>query len=517
MTGTGAPGDARRSLIAGSLIFLVIVLVCWKAHVISHEMIYLLGSRRVADPSLLSRDFTWSVLPPTSFLFDHLLAPLWSLLGEFAIVNLGRFVSWLLMAWSIVALSRALSIPAWSAVVGFSVWLLWGQTLGSCGSPLEAFQVKSFSYPLLFFALASVVHGKVLRAGLAAGLATAFHIIVGGWGCLALFAAMLLDRKRFPLRRIAVFLLATAPFILPVVSAVALFHEGGMSGEDRQWMDEIYVTIAAPSCCDLDYFMNAERWLRAGVVFVLATLVVWTWPAREAGRILRGFVGTLILFFLLAEVAERLELYWFLKVFPCQLGASLPALFLFLLLPAWIKDRPLPRAPGAILAALALAGAVWLAHDRGAFRNLIDAPRLLLAELRKPRWGGPPDEPEYGDPRLYAWIKTHTPRDAVFITPFIKDFWTSGERAQIASRRHPPFDHRLIEWTERLTAINELDLEGNRTATESDLTLEELRRIRERYGATHYLTEHIRVDLADRFLYSTPGNFVYDLEGLGPL
>lgn len=508
MTGTA---DRNRSWIAGGAIFLTIAVLTWKAHVISHEMIYLLGSRRVADPTLLARDFTWSRLPPTSFLFDHMLAPLWSFFGEFAIANIGRFASWVVTAWSIVFLARALRFPLWSAVPGFVVWMLWGQTLSSCGSPLEAFQVKSFSYPLMFFSIALVVRGKVLPAGICSGLATAFHVIVGGWGCLALFVAMLIDRKRFPLRRIAVFLLAAAPFVLPVVLSVALFHEGGMAHEDRAWMDEIYVTIAAPSCCDLDYFMSTERWIRAGIVFVLATILVLTWPERDAARILAGFVGTLVFFFLLAEVAERLELYWFLKVFPCQLGASLPAFFLFMMVPAWVARKPL----GTAVAIGVVLGTAWLAYDRGAFQNLIEAPGLLVAELRRPVWGGPPDEPEYGDPKLYAWIKVNTPRDSIFITPFIKDFWTNGERAQVASRRHPPFDHRLIEWTERLTTTYELDLEGDRQTTESDLTVPELVAICERYGATHYLTQHIRVDLADRFLFSTPGNFVYDLRGLG--
>ncbi len=144
----GAPParGARRDAytIAGCAIFLLLVLKWWKAHVISHEMLYLLGSRRVADPSFLAVDFTWSKLSPTSFLYDHLLAPLWFFLGEFAIVNVGRFVSWALAAWSITVLVRALRLPPWGVVAGFAAWLLFGQTLADCGAPFEGFQVKSF-------------------------------------------------------------------------------------------------------------------------------------------------------------------------------------------------------------------------------------------------------------------------------------------------------------------------------------------------------------------------------------
>ena len=136
----------------------------WTSQVGRHETLYLLGSRCIADPQFLAVDFTWSHLSPTTFLYDHLLAPLWSVFGEFAIANIGRFAAWLLTAWSLAALARAARIPAWSVVVGFTVWLLWGQTLVTCGSPLEGFQVKSFAYPLVFFSLAFAMRGRIVRA-----------------------------------------------------------------------------------------------------------------------------------------------------------------------------------------------------------------------------------------------------------------------------------------------------------------------------------------------------------------
>ncbi len=500
--------------IAGLAIVLLIALVTWKAHIISHEMIYLLGSRRVMNPALLAFDFTWSILSPTSFLFDHLVAPLWLIFDEFAIVNLGRFVTWALAAWSIVALARAVRLPAWSLVAGFAAWLLWRQTLTSCGSPFEGFQVKSFSYPLLFFSIAFAVRGKSARAGLCAGGATAFHIIVGGWGCMAIFVSMLINRKQFPLRKIAAFLLATSPFIVPTVLAAGLFNQGGLSSAERQWVDEIYVTIAAPYCADLDYFMSTQRWERVVVVFLLAPILIRLWPHRDEARVLLGFVAALIAVFVAGIVAQHLELYWFLKVLPFQLGASLPAFFMFLLLPAWVRTLGTAGHVRRGFGVVALAGVAWLLYDRQAVQLLIAAPGSAIEELRQPQWGGPPKEPDYGDARLYHWIRTSTPKESVFITPLIKDFWPYAERAQVASRRHAPWDHRLIEWTERLQAINELDLQGDLEADEGDLSIEDLVDIRDDYGATHYLTTRKRPDLSKQLLFTAHGFFVYDVLGL---
>ena len=75
-------------------------------------------------------------------------------------------------------------------VLGYTAWLVFNQTLFTCGQPINGFQPKALSYPLFYFALAFAMRGQVIRAGLAAGLATVFHVIVGGWGCLAVFAAM---------------------------------------------------------------------------------------------------------------------------------------------------------------------------------------------------------------------------------------------------------------------------------------------------------------------------------------
>ena len=509
-------GTPHGYAVAGVVVFLVIVVTQWWSQVGQHETLYLIGSRCIADPQFLAGDFTWSHLSPTTFLYDHLLAPLWWVFSEFTIANIGRFVAWILTAWSLTALARAARIPAWSLPVGFTAWVLWGQTPVTCGAPLEGFQVKSLAYPFVFFSLAFAMQGRIVRAGLAAGLAVAFHIIVGGWGCLAVFSGMLVDRKHFSWRAVAIFLIASAPFIVPLLGAVALFNAGGVSAAEQARMDEIYVSMAVPWCGDFNYFMDNERWVRLSLVFSIASVLVSFWPRTRAGSVLRTFVITLILLFFLGEAAQRLALYGVLKVLPAQLGLSLPALFLFVLIPSFIAAGRPARVFGRMGWALILLGTTWLLLERGAPAKVVSVPRRFIAELQRPVWGTPRESGP-----LYEWVRTNTARNSVFVTPFLWDFWSYGERAQVATFRQAPLDRRLLEWEERLEALNHFTAfaelkyaEDDVEHAEGSLTTDELVRIRELYGATHYVTKEYRLDLADYLLYEDKEHWVYDVTKL---
>lgn len=504
--------------LAAWLVFVCIVIGCWTGFTEGDEDIYFLGSRRIADPGFLSLDFTWSRLPPTSALFDHLLAPLWAFFDAFTIATLGRLIFWALMAWSIVLLARTIRIAWWSVVVGFALWLLWGQTLAECGAPFIGFQVKSLAYPLLFFALTFAIRGQLPWAGMAVGLATAFHIIIGGWACLALFLSLLVNRRMFSFRQVGIFLLSTAPFIGPLLFGVSRFFGAPVSHAEQARMDEIYVRFAMPSCCDMDYFMTRAEWIRAAVVFTIAPVVVFAWPDRRAAKILGAFIVSLVLLFAVGVLAWRLNLYGLLKLYPFQLANALPALFLFVFVAGWIGLGGATRRLSKAGWALVLIATIWLGYDREVVVALVDQPRYFINEVEALLSNSPmPEEP------LYDWIRKNTPRSSVFITPYLSEFWPYAERAQVASMRHPPLDRRLIEWKDRLEALNGFhpytrrgyDVENELAIHEGRLSIQNLVLMRQRYGATHFLIKGERRDLGAFLLHSESGYSVYDVTGLG--
>lgn len=524
--GPGRPAWWLRhdhSTVAAVALFLVAFATQWRGYVRKHEAIYLLGSRRVFDPDFLAGDLSWSTLPPTTFLFDHLIAPLWSFLGDFDIALLGRLLTWALLAWSLALLARELRLPAWTMPAGFAVFVLAQQSIIACGSVLEGFQPKSFAYPLIFFALVFAIRGQLVRSGLAAGLATVFHIVIGGWGCLAVFLTLLVNRHRFSNRDLALYLLATAPLILPLVISVGLFHTGGLSGEEGALMNEIYVTFAQPHCCDPTFFLSSTRLIRVLLVFPAATLLLFWWPAGEgASRMTAQFLLMLILFFALGVLASAFELNALLKVYPFQWANGAPALFLFVLLLA----HPAAGLPRSGLAkavwAVALVAACWLLVDRGAADRLLEVPGRLIRSLVQGESGHYGGSVSSSRQKVYGWIRDNTDARSVFVTPYLPEFWSYAEREQVAAFRHPPHDRRILEWKRRLEELNGSQPFSDRGFEITDelddhqprLTIDQLRRMRDSYGATHYLVRRSRNDLASRLLFSAGRYRVYSLAGL---
>ncbi len=502
------------------LIFLITAIFGWRGYVRKYEAMYLLGPHRVIEPDFLANDLTWSTLAPTNFLFDYLLAPLWAGYGDFGVTVVGRFVAWFLFAWSLALLARRLRLPAWSVVVGFFFWLLWFQRIAICGSPLEGLQPKLFAYSLSFFSLAFVMQGKMVRAGIASGVATLFHIIIGGWGWLAISLAILVNRKLFVGRQIGIFLLSSLLLIAPLVLAVGVFYTGDATSAERSLMDKIYVTFAMPHCCDPAFFMRPDRWMRVIIIFILAPLLIFLWPHKSQARILTSYTLMLILFFLVGMLAAEFNFYWFLKLYPFQLASALPALFLFIFCLALIgKSRPKYRS-GLVLVFVGVVASTWLVYERQVVpRRIIEVQEKFLKEIQREE----PWKLRYGKKlstsrgKLYDWIRENTPRDSLFITPYLPDFWIYAERAQVASYRHPPYDKRLLEWKDRLQAINKnqrfttrgFKINDELTLNQGQLSLHELLQMREMYGATYYVTKRRRADLTSNLLYDGKKYFVY--------
>ena len=119
--------------------------------------------------------------------------------------------------------------------------------------------------------------------------------------------------------------------------------------------------------------------------------------------------------------------------------------------------------------------------------------------------------------------RAHTPRNSVFITPLIYEFWPYAERAQIASMRQPPLDEGILEWERRLIDLNAgqpyakrgFETEVELAQHERALSVAELVQLRERYGATHYLVHGARGDLAPHLLHADQGFSIYDVTRLG--
>ena len=105
---------------------------------------------------------------------------------------IGRIAGFLLLAAGWTALVRQLTTDRWAPV-----WTAWLYLLIVCLTEFSGewiiggIEAKVFSYAFLFWSLAELFSGRMIRSGCALGLAISFHPIVGIWGLAAiLFAAV---------------------------------------------------------------------------------------------------------------------------------------------------------------------------------------------------------------------------------------------------------------------------------------------------------------------------------------
>jgi hypothetical protein len=285
-------------------------------------------------------------------------------------------------------------------------------------------------------------------------------------------------------------------------------------------MDRIYVTFSQPECADPGYFMDTDVWLQIMGVFPMAVLMVLLWPERRGARITAAYIAALIAIFGAGLLAGRWEMYGFLKLFPFQLANAIPALFLFIVtLALWDKLRVL-SVPGQFAWALGCVVCIGLIVHGDVVTERVAKTAGRFSESLE--WDNPMrygNEVSDDELVLYGWIQEHTPKDSIFITPYLPAFWTYAERAQVASIRRPPRDRRMIEWHRRLEAINGgrplvqrgFDIVDDFDANERRLTTKQLSELIRDYGATHYVVADPERRLPWPRVYADGGYAVYDL------
>ncbi|MDR0520660.1 MAG: hypothetical protein LBH00_02275 [Planctomycetaceae bacterium] len=115
------------------------------------------------------------------FLFGWL--PL--LTGLTAAAWIGRITAWLLLAWSWQRLSFALIPVRWAAVPTVLAFAYYIENFHMAGEwMIGGIEGKSLAYPFVLFALESMVRRRWNRAGVFLGIASALHILVGGWASI---------------------------------------------------------------------------------------------------------------------------------------------------------------------------------------------------------------------------------------------------------------------------------------------------------------------------------------------
>jgi hypothetical protein len=429
-----------------------------------------------------------------------------------AVAWIGRLATWTLLA---VAWRRlSVSIVPWplASVLTAALAVTFSGRLHVAGEWfVGGFEAKPISYALVFLGWAAVVRRQWSMGLVWLGLATAFHVIVGGWASVAAAGAWLSTGRRGQ-RRIGLAYASgwcdsTRPNVRAIFPGlmgwVVLAAAGGYPaltlnmGVDRATVAEanrIYVFERLGHhllLTRMDWQLVA---LFAALAIVLAVASMWVVRTPRARR-MRGIVAMTLIFWcvgagmsLAAEnwpdvAAGVLRYYWFrLADVAVAVGAAVAAT---LAIYRVNRERPTAAAGLLLVAILACSG-----HFGNHLVTRLQAPYPLADK--------PGKVVDYQDWRaICGWIAEsgEIAPGARFLTPrTCQTFkWYTGHPEVVTWKDMPQDAVHLVEWMARLEEIHKSrsgDPEERWAKSLAEVGAAELTRLGRKYAAQYVLTEN---------------------------
>ncbi len=463
-----------------------------------NEAHYLVKAKNVWQPDWCANDlFTASGKAHTTFyyvfgwptLFVSLQTTAW----------LGRFVGWTLIAFGLYRLTTSL-IATRFATLGVAVAWIASIEYGNLAGEwiIGGIEAKVPAYGFVLLALAELVHRRFNRVWILLGIASAFHVLTGGWAVVAAAVTWLLcerhqhDRKPFFTPALfaggAIALLGVVP---------ALWLTMGGTPEESVRAARIYTYFRLPHHL-LPANFPFHWYLRHGVLLATALLLAWItrhqghrerWNrvgAFTTGAIAIAFIGLML--GLLKDyapdlAAKLLRYYWF------RLSDAVVALWFSLLAMRCLcqpKPVPLWRTPG--LWAITVC-AVLVSYSSWKRIQLAVPPSTSNAVLGWDVDADPAVQQQvFNDwQNVCHWIRLTTASDAIFLTPrHQQSFKWYAERAEIVNWKDVPQDSKsLHEWYARFREIYPIRLSTIRVT----IHYPSLLKYREKYGVNYIVVD----------------------------
>ena len=481
-----------------------------------NEAHYLTKARHFVDPSWCAGDFFLETAEAHGIFF-RMIGPLTAAMPLAEAAWVGRVLGWLALAvgfchavWPLLpgtgarVLAAAIFSLALRNTTAAGEWLI-----GGC-------EAKVFAWAFLLGATGEIARGRFASAWLSAGAATALHVVVGGWGMVAvmlqgivaavfpsgacrtesanrLSAAMLSGR----VLSAAMLLAGAALAALGVVPALRL--SANVSAADRSAAAVIYVVER------LSHHLLPRTFADGMVARHVLAILLWlvlsrtTLSRAEGGaagervaarRRVDGFTAAAIAISLAGWAISLLE--------PVAPGVAYALLRFY-----WFR-----LADGLVPLALAVAAAAVLCGDgvragplpwrAGLVRAIVVA--VLCGDLvnESRHWPLPwrTDLAARSDAKMLAgpwrdicdWVRDNAPADACFLTPrgAVNFTWRTGRREAVSWKNMPQDPRSLVEWRARI--VDCFSRNGSLTALEATtaaLGPERMRLAAARCGADH--------------------------------
>lgn len=380
---------------------------------------------------------------------------------------IGRLIGWTMLAVALRVLTHAICDQPYACLAVATIWIAGMQQFNLSGEwVVGGIEAKVPAYAFVLIALRELSLGNWQRIWPWLGIASAFHVLVGGWTVVAaLFAYLVVGRQDSRLRA-QIFPLAVGGAIALIGLWPALLTSQANDPRDASLAAHIYTYWRLPHHLLPSAFSGRAYLMHLALV----SLTLWVaWPLRREPRfrglfwVLVGCLGIAacgLAVGLLPKIsptiaAKLLRYYWFR---PTDALTSL-TLGLAIVTPCqrWAAIRANLTTTNS--------GGLWERGILTAAVAIVAIPIFAQGELTLPEAArSGPSNQESAEVRQRAyqdwretcdWIRRTMPKGEILITPrHQQTFKWYAERAEVVNWKDIPQDApSMVSWHHRFTQI----------------------------------------------------------------
>lgn len=489
------------------LIFLLCLVYAGQAAPHVNETHYLTKAKHFWNPEWCKADLFLTSSNP-HLLFYVTFGWLTTFFPLTTVAWIGRIATWILFAFSWHRVSLAATQRSRISIFTALIFLL---LLDKCHLAGEwivgGVEAKGFAFPFVFWGLASMLNSRWKTCWVLMGIASAFHVLVGGWACLA--SVIVFGLTRDPKDPAASLKSQLLPLTLGgLISLIGVLPPifVGLSAEPGTTHQANVILVTQR----LGHHQLFGEFSTSRIAAFSGLILVWFVVAKLAPRssqlkklntfafisLVIGFIGLM----LSSQVeldsnsfgVDLLIYYWFrLSDF------AIPMALTFLLVGTALRFR---QSGSTSIQVLQTAGpvSVGILFAMTCFDRWSD-PRPFSVRRSLYSYEGQPTrtlETFKNWNRVCEWVRDNTAEDALFLTPAKQQtFKWYAHRAEVVNWKDVPQDATgIIQWYDRIQRFNRVQLmyPGGIWA----YTDEQLLSIAQETGATHIVS--LQSDLDSR-------------------
>lgn len=440
-----------------ALIFVVFFVVGGDPPPHVNESHYLVKAKHYWNPDWCAGDLFLESADP-HLLFYETIGALTQWFRLPVVAWLGRCAVWLCLAASWQYLSNTILPRRYLSCVTALCFAVIQSRFHFAGEwVIGGVESKCIAYAFVFWGLAEVARGRWLRVWPLMGMASAFHVLVGGWSCLAAFAVWATERGASRPRLLTLGPSIALGAVLALVGVIpSLQLATDVSPETRTQANLIYVfqrlphhlaplTLPAPELTTrslsflaaLAAFGFIWRKCSDNAPDELARIQRFAWVAVLIAT--TGLVIEIAAWNHPALAASLLKYYWFRLA-----DVAVPlALALSLGWYCFAESRPVTTAQTWCVALVVLLPALLVLQNAAA--SYLDNTPPADVRITAP-----------GDWRdACMWARRHTPPGSLFLIPRSgQSFKWYADRADYCNYKDVPQDAQsLVEWYARCQEV----------------------------------------------------------------